>query len=45
MAHVTRIISWREPKAAREERQLEKIQGEMEGWEQSGRHGVTPGKK
>jgi hypothetical protein len=32
-------------KAAREERQLEKIRGKMEGWEQSGRHGVAPGKK
>ncbi len=32
-------------KAAREERQLEKIRGKVEGWEQSERHGVAPGKK
>ncbi len=32
-------------KAAREERQLEKIRGKVEGWEQSGRHVVAPGKK
>ncbi len=32
-------------KAAREERQLEKIRGKMEGWEQSERHVVAPGKK
>jgi hypothetical protein len=32
-------------KAAREERQLEKIRGKMEGREHSGRHGVAPCKK
>jgi hypothetical protein len=32
-------------KAVREERQLEKMRGKLEGWEQSGRHGVAPGKK
>jgi hypothetical protein len=32
-------------KATRQERQLEKIRGKMEGWEQWGRHVVAPGKK
>jgi hypothetical protein len=32
-------------KAAREERELEKIRGKIKGWEQSGRHVVAPGKK
>ncbi len=32
-------------KAAREERQLEKIRGKIKGWEQSGRHVLAPGKK
>jgi hypothetical protein len=32
-------------KAAREEKQLEKIRVKVEGWEQSGRHGVAPGKE
>ncbi len=32
-------------KAAREERQLEKIRGKVEEWELSGRHSVAPRKK
>ncbi len=44
-APLKRMLFLERTKAAREERQLEKIRGEMEGWEQWGRHVVTPGKK